>query len=70
MAWSTSASTRPGQGRRHASLLPMALAGAAAIAKPTRDAGASSQEESINRQSLRFAPRRVPTGSDPALNVR
>jgi hypothetical protein len=48
----------------------MALAGAAAIAKPTRDAGASSQEESINRQSLRFAQRRVPTGSDPALNVR
>jgi hypothetical protein len=46
------------------------LLAAAAIAKPTRDAGASSPEESINRQSFRFAPRRVPTRSDPALNVR
>jgi len=38
------------------------LPAAAAIATPTSDAGASSQEESINPQSLRFAPRRVPNG--------
>jgi len=73
MAWATSASTtRWGLGKDAVMhrCCRWRLPAVAVIAKPTSDAGASSQEESIDPQSLRFAPRRVPTRSDPALSVR